>query len=174
MKATGATARQDAADGGVSVLVGLGSNLGERRGNIERAVERLAALPGVRWLRLSSLRETEPLGGPPQGAYLNAAGELSTTLAPLDLLAAIERIEAELGRVRGERAVRWGPRTIDIDILVFGDRVIDHPRLQVPHPRMLERPFVLEPLAEIAPGRRHPVDGRTFRELWRGIAAPSA
>jgi 2-amino-4-hydroxy-6-hydroxymethyldihydropteridine diphosphokinase len=146
-----------------SVLLGLGANLGDRRRNLLEAVRLLSEEQGVRWLRLSAIRETAPAGGPPQGPYLNAAGELLTTLEPLALLELLARVEARLGRVRGER---WGPRPIDLDLLLYGDLVIELPALIVPHPRLCERAFVLEPLAEIAPARRHPVMGKTLLELW--------
>jgi 2-amino-4-hydroxy-6-hydroxymethyldihydropteridine diphosphokinase len=149
-----------------SVLIGLGSNLGERRALLEQAVERLAAADGVRWIRLSSWRETEPEGGPPQGRYLNGAGELECRLAPLELLDLLQSVEAELGRVR---TVRHGPRPIDLDILLFGDLVMEHPRLVVPHPRLCERLFVLEPLAEIVPERLHPLSGRSLRDHFEEL-----
>ena len=117
--------------------------------------------------RVSRIRKTAPVGGPPQRDFLNAAGELFSTIEPPVLLAELQRIEEELGRVRGEH---WGPRGIDLDILLFGDRVIDTPDLVVPHPLMAERAFVLEPLAELVPTRRHPVLGVTMYELWRAVA----
>jgi 2-amino-4-hydroxy-6-hydroxymethyldihydropteridine diphosphokinase len=97
------------------------------------------------------------------GAYLNAAAEVLTGLPPREVLALCLAMEKDLGRTR---SARNAPRTIDIDILLYGDRVIDEPGLAIPHPRMLERSFVLEPLAEIAPGRRHPLTGRTLLEHW--------
>ncbi len=151
-----------------SALIGLGSNLGDRAGFLRRAVERLAASEGVEWLRLSTIRETAPEGDPVQGdlggPYLNAAGEIRTALSPRGLLELCLSVEAELGR---DRPRRNAPRPIDLDILLFGDRVAEDPDLVLPHPRMLERRFVLEPLAEIAPRRRHPVTGRTLLEHWQ-------
>jgi 2-amino-4-hydroxy-6-hydroxymethyldihydropteridine diphosphokinase len=125
-------------------FVALGSNLGDRWANLSSG---LAQLPGV--VAASRVYETEPVGGPPgQGPYLNMVAELQTSAAPLDLLAAAQRAEKLAGRAR---TVRWGPRTLDVDILLVGDLVVDVPDLQVPHPRMWERGFVLVPLADLAP-----------------------
>jgi 2-amino-4-hydroxy-6-hydroxymethyldihydropteridine diphosphokinase len=151
-------------------MIGLGSNLGDRAAMLEGALAALAATPGVRIERVSSVSETEPVGGPPgQGPFLNAAAALETTLEPLDLLRVLQAIEARFGRVRG---VRWGERTLDLDLLLFDDRIIDSPELTVPHPRLAERRFVLGPLAEIAPDAIEPVTGRSvsglLRELDRG------
>lgn len=143
-------------------LVALGSNLGDRERTLALAFEALGALPGTRLLRRSSLHETAPVGGPPQGPYLNAAAALSTRLPPLELLRALLRIEREQGRERGER---WGPRTLDLDLLAYGALVMHSPELTLPHPRMAERRFVLVPLAEIAPDWVHPALGLRVREL---------
>ena len=146
-----------------NVFVGLGCNLGDRRVNLDAAVSALNRRAGVRVVRVSSYVETQPVGGPPgQRPYLNAAAELDTTLSPDALLDAMQEIESDLGRVRAQR---WGPRTIDLDLLLFGDRVIQSERLTVPHPRMHERRFVLAPLAEIAPQAVHPTSGKTIAEL---------
>lgn len=149
-----------------SVLLAVGSNLGDRRRNIERALEALSADGGVRVSAVSRLLETDPVGGPPQGRYLNGVVEIRTRLEPRALLAAIHRVEASLGRVRG---VRNAPREVDLDILAWGGLVLAEPDLAIPHPRLLERAFVLEPLAEVAPGGVHPVTGRTFLEHWREL-----
>ena len=146
----------------VSVLLGLGSNLGGRREFIERAVRLIDEIEGVELKNLSSLIETEPVGGPPQGRYLNGAAELETALEPRDLLSRLQEVETELGRVR---KVLNGPRNIDLDILLFGDLVVEVGNLVLPHPRMCERAFVLEPLNEIAPGRVHPVKRKSVEEL---------
>ena len=131
----------------VSAYLALGSNLGDRLETLQRAVELLHARPGIDVIRSSRVYETEPVG-PPQPAYLNAVVEVRTDLEPRDLLKETQAVEDELGRVRAER---WGPRTIDIDVLTFDERVIDEPDLVVPHPLMHERGFVLVPLGELDP-----------------------
>lgn len=124
--------------------MGLGSNVGDRLGHLRRA---LAGLPDV--VAVSQVYETDPVGGPPgQGPYLNAVVELDTELGPRELLAVARRLEDEGGRTR---SVRWGPRTLDVDVLLVGDLVVDDADLVVPHPRMWERRFVTEPLGELAP-----------------------
>jgi 2-amino-4-hydroxy-6-hydroxymethyldihydropteridine diphosphokinase len=128
--------------------VALGSNLGERRAHLDAARAALDALPGTRLLAASALYETAPVGPPGQQDYLNAVVRLSTTLAPLGLLDALLAIEQSRGRVRAER---WGPRTLDLDLLLHGDAVLHHPRLTLPHPAMLARAFVLAPLHDLAP-----------------------
>ncbi|HUC36613.1 MAG TPA: 2-amino-4-hydroxy-6-hydroxymethyldihydropteridine diphosphokinase [Acidimicrobiales bacterium] len=125
-------------------FLGLGANLGDRRSQLREAV---SALPGV--VAVSSLYETEPIGGPAgQPSYLNVVVELETDLAPRQLMELAQALEAAAGRVRG---VRWGPRSLDVDVLLAGDLVVEEEDLVVPHPRMWERRFVLEPLAELAP-----------------------
>lgn len=137
--------------------MGLGSNLGDRLANLQRAVELLAARPGLRVERSSRVYETEPVGGPPQPEYLNAVVEVQTTLSPHDLLAACMDVEQRMGRVRAER---WGPRIIDIDVLTYDEEEVDEPDLVVPHPRMHERAFVLVPLLELDPDPLIPGRGR--------------
>jgi 2-amino-4-hydroxy-6-hydroxymethyldihydropteridine diphosphokinase len=146
---------------GPPVFLGLGSNLGDREAAIEGALAGLAAR-GFRATLRSSLWLTEPVGGPPQGFFLNAVAGGETALAPEALLEACLATEREMGRVRAERN---GPRTIDVDILFFGERTCDAPGLLIPHPRLHERRFVLAPLAEIAPRLVHPVLGVTVAEL---------
>jgi 2-amino-4-hydroxy-6-hydroxymethyldihydropteridine diphosphokinase len=125
-------------------FLGLGSNLGDRWASVRDAV---AALPDV--VAVSPVYETAPVGGPPgQGDYLNLVVELDTDLSPRELLAVARRLEDQAGRVRGER---WGPRPLDVDVLLVGDLVINEPDLTVPHPRMWERRFVVAPLADLAP-----------------------
>lgn len=141
--------------------LGLGSNLGDRLANLQRAVEFLAGQPGVTIVRSSRVYETDPVGGPPQPDFLNAVVEVETSLSPRELLTACREAEEAVLRVRDER---WGPRTIDIDILTFGDDVIDEPDLTVPHPRMHERGFVLAPLLELDPDPRLP-GGRNVATL---------
>jgi 2-amino-4-hydroxy-6-hydroxymethyldihydropteridine diphosphokinase len=137
--------------------VGLGANLGDREATIRAAV---AALPGVR--ALSSLRETEPVGLTDQPRFLNGVAALETELSARDLLDTLLAVERRLGR---ERRERWGPRTIDLDLLLFGEEAIDEPGLTVPHPRLHERRFALEPLAEIAPDALIPGRGRVANLL---------
>ncbi len=125
------------------VFVGLGSNLGDRRAHLRVAVERL---PGV--VAVSPVYETDPVGGPDQGPYLNCVVELATDLGPRELLRIGRRIEAASGR---ERRERWGPRTLDVDWLLYGDERVSDDDLTIPHPRMGDRRFVLTPLADLAP-----------------------
>lgn len=142
----------------------LGSNLGDRASHLRAAVAALRSLPDSELVAVSEPLETAPVGPIPQGAYLNAAAVLRTRLSARALLGHLLRIERELGRDRS-REQRWGPRTLDLDLLVFGDAVISEPGLTIPHPRMHERRFVLEPLARVAPGMKVPPSGRTVAEL---------
>jgi 3-oxoacyl-[acyl-carrier protein] reductase len=147
----------------VVAYIALGSNLGDREGSLRGALDALSAEPGVEVLRTSALYETAPVGGPAgQGRYLNAVAEVRTGLEPEALLRLLLDVESRLGRVRD---VKDGPRTIDLDLLLYGDLVRDEPDPVVPHPRLHERAFVLRPLAEIAPGVIHPRLGVTAGEL---------
>lgn len=130
------------------VFLGLGSNLGEREATLEAALERIGALPGTRLVRRSRFYETPPWGVTDQPPFLNAVVELRTGLEPEALLAAVKQVERDLGR---EPTYRWGPRIIDVDLLVYGNRVVQTPKLTLPHPQILARPFVCDPLEEIAP-----------------------
>jgi 2-amino-4-hydroxy-6-hydroxymethyldihydropteridine diphosphokinase len=136
------------ARGGVRAYVGLGANLGAREETIRRAVDLLRAQPELDVVAVSTLRETEPWGPVAQPPFLNGAAAVVTTLEPRALLDVLLDVERRLGRVREER---WGPRTIDLDLLLYGDAVVDEPGLTVPHPRLRERPFALEPLVELDP-----------------------
>jgi 2-amino-4-hydroxy-6-hydroxymethyldihydropteridine diphosphokinase len=137
--------------------VGLGSNLGDRAASLSAALAELAPL------RVSRIVETEPWGRAGQPRFLNAVAELSTDLDPEELLGRLLDLERRAGRVRGPE--RWGPRTLDLDLLLYGDRVVQSESLSVPHPRLAERRFVLESLAELCPRRAVPGLGRTVREL---------
>jgi len=151
-----------------TIYLSLGSNIGERQAHLRAAVERLAA-PDLRVLRVSPVYETEPVDYAGQRWFLNLAVEAETELFPMQLLARTQKIERALGRVRG---VPKGPRTIDIDILLYARAMVRTGRLEIPHPRMAERRFVLAPLADLAPELRHPVTRRTVREMLD--AAPVA
>jgi 2-amino-4-hydroxy-6-hydroxymethyldihydropteridine diphosphokinase len=154
----------------VSAYIALGSNLGDRRRLLDQALQLLRESPHVSVGKVSSYHETEPVGGPSgQGAYLNAAAEVQTDLPPRELLRLLLDVEARLGRVRQER---FGPRTIDLDLLLYGDATSDDEELTLPHPRMHERLFVLRPLAEIAPRARHPRLNLTAREMLERQAPP--
>jgi 2-amino-4-hydroxy-6-hydroxymethyldihydropteridine diphosphokinase len=142
--------------------VGLGANLGPREQTLRRAVDLLAATDGVDVLAVSELRETEPVGVVDQPPFLNGAVALETTLSAHALLDLLLEVERSLGRVRDER---WGPRLVDLDLLVYADQVIDEPGLRVPHPRLHERAFALEPLAELDPELEIPGRGRVSELL---------
>lgn len=147
------------------VYLSLGSNLGDRERHLEMALQKLAA-PDLHILRVSSVYETEPVGTSDPRLFLNLVAEAETELFPMQLLWRVGKIEQALGRVR---TVVNGPRTIDIDILLYSLAVIHTIALQVPHPRMTERRFVLAPLAELAPDLRHPVTHQTIRELLDAV-----
>jgi 2-amino-4-hydroxy-6-hydroxymethyldihydropteridine diphosphokinase len=143
--------------------IGLGANLGDRQAALEAALETLRATPGIAVEAVSGVRETEPVGHVDQPHFLNAAARLSTTLGARELLDALLDVERSLGRTR--EGPRWGPRTIDLDLLLFGREQIDEPGLTVPHPRLAERRFVLEPLADLDPALVVPGRGPLARLL---------
>ncbi|MGE5174880.1 MAG: 2-amino-4-hydroxy-6-hydroxymethyldihydropteridine diphosphokinase [Hyphomicrobiales bacterium] len=148
------------------VFVGLGSNLGEREILIRRALEGLAALPHTNVARVSSLYDTDPVGGVEQPAFLNAVAWLETELSARELLWQMLLIEKRMGRVRSQR---WGPRPIDLDLLFYGVEKIEQPDLVVPHPEAAKRAFVLVPLKELDPAFRHPVTGETVTAMIREL-----
>jgi 2-amino-4-hydroxy-6-hydroxymethyldihydropteridine diphosphokinase len=143
----------------MTAFIGLGSNLGDREATIRLALDDLARLPGTKLVKASSLYDTEPMGETRQPRFLNAVAEIETELPAARLLWNLKLIEKRLGRVRTHR---WGPRTIDLDLLLYGDEVLSEPGLEVPHPEMLKRSFVLVPLVEIEPLRVHPVTGQSL------------
>ena len=150
--------------GMATALIALGSNLGDRRDYLERALVRLRDVSGIHVTKVSTFHETAPVGGPPeQGNFLNGAAEIETSRSPHDLLRTLA--EVENARSAGRAASAWGPRTIDLDLLLYDDLILDDPTLTVPHPRLHERGFVLEPLAEIAPQAVHPLLGETIAAL---------
>jgi 2-amino-4-hydroxy-6-hydroxymethyldihydropteridine diphosphokinase len=147
------------------VYLGLGSNVGDRESQIDAALEALNA-PDLRLLRRSSLYETEPIGFKDQGWFLNMVAEFETDLFPKQLLQRMQKVELGMGRVR---TVRNGPRSIDIDILLYGNAVIQTTELEVPHPRYRERRFTLAPMAELNPGLRDPLTKQTMAEMLKGL-----
>jgi len=148
------------------VYIGLGSNLGDREANLRTAREQIAA-PDLRVLRESSIYETAPRDIEDQPWFLNQVIECETDLFPRQLLARLKKIERAMGR---KHRIAKGPREIDLDILLYGDAVVKSPELEVPHPRLSERRFVLEPLAELAPDKKHPGTRRTVREMLAGVS----
>ena len=146
--------------------IGIGANLGNRYETVARALEMLARRPGVEVLQVSTLRETEPVGYADQPRFLNGAAAVETELDPRALLDELLAVESELGRTRD--GPRFGPRTIDLDLLVYGDREVSEPGLTVPHPRLDERAFALEPLAELDAELEIPGRGRV-EDLLRGL-----
>ena len=154
--------------------IGLGSNLGDREQQLAGALHALAATPGIEGVRTSRLYETDAVGPPPQGPYLNAAAELEVELSARALLERLLQIESQAGRVREPAAPRWSARTLDLDLLLYGAHCIDEPGLVVPHPRLHEREFVLVPFEEIAAEVRHPRLRRSIGELAGALGRSEA
>jgi 2-amino-4-hydroxy-6-hydroxymethyldihydropteridine diphosphokinase len=145
--------------------IALGSNLGDRATNLRTALEMLTQTAGISITAVSAIYETAPVGGPEQDPYLNACAALDTELTPTRLLLMMLDIEEKIGRVR---KVRWGPRIIDLDLLLYGTTIMNTPLLELPHPRMSERDFVLIPLADIAPDQNIPGLNRTVAVILAG------
>jgi 2-amino-4-hydroxy-6-hydroxymethyldihydropteridine diphosphokinase len=149
--------------------IGLGSNLGDSLAILTGSIDRLKTHPQIELLAVSSWYLTVPIG-PPQPDYVNGCATIETSLTPLELLSVLQSIEAEFGRVRQEV---WGARTLDLDLLLYGDRIIDLPTLQIPHPHMRDRAFVLVPLAQIAPDIIEPQSGESISNLSKKLECTS-
>ncbi len=150
--------------------IGIGTNVGDRLANVNFAIHALDALGLVRVLQCSNIYETPPVGPVQQGAYFNAALRLETSLPPAELRRQLAEIELQAGREPQEKRIHWGPRVLDLDLLLYEDQVIDEPELRLPHPRLHERWFALKPLADVAPDWVHPVLHRTVAELLKDVA----
>jgi len=146
-----------------TAYIGLGSNLGNRTGFLRRALHHLGSLPNTDLVKTSTWYKTPAMGGPPQGPFLNAVVQIRTELEPKILLRHLQEIERSLGRPLPH--LRWGPRVIDLDLLTYDQLILEEPILHLPHPRLHERPFVLIPLAEVAPLWRHPLLGKSAKTL---------
>jgi 2-amino-4-hydroxy-6-hydroxymethyldihydropteridine diphosphokinase len=146
--------------------IAVGSNLGDRKENLKTAKDYLEKIEGIQFLKSSSVYETEPVGGPPQGKYLNAVWKVETSLEPKQLLEKLLGIEAQMGRIRKEKN---GPRPIDLDILFYEDRILHESDLEIPHPQLQTREFVLKPLMDLAPDFVHPELKKTVREMYETL-----
>jgi len=151
------------------VFIGVGSNEGDRLANMSRAIHELGTTPKIRVVQMATIYETQPVGGPPQPDFLNTVVELETTHPPHELLRLLKALERWLGRTSSER---WGPRVIDLDILLYDDHIIQDAQLIIPHVRLHERRFVLEPLSQLAPQLVHPVLGQPISELLAHLGEP--
>lgn len=147
------------------VYIGIGSNLGKKEENCLKAIKLLSGM-GIVIREKSSIYETEPWGAKDQPMFINVAVEAETEKEPLELLETLKHIESDMGR---QDSYRWGPRIIDLDILLYNDIVMNAPNLRIPHPLMHQREFILMPLSEIAPDKVHPVLKKTIRELLSGL-----
>lgn len=152
------------------VHVALGSNLGDRMKVIETAIDLMSSIESIQVKRCSGVYETEP-EGPSTNRYYNMAVEVLSTLDPLEMLSTLKAIEARMGR---KETIRWGDRIIDLDIVLWGSRIIESPALTIPHPRMHQREFVLRPLGDLRPRAVHPVLGKTMAELFSGLERRTA
>lgn len=150
----------------VDAAIALGSNLGDSAQILANAITVIDTVPSIRVTARSHFYKTAPVG-PPQPDYINACITIETTLAPRDLLHQLLTIEGQFGRVRKER---WGARSLDLDVLFYGDRIIEAPKLSVPHPRLHERPFVLTPLLDVAPQWHHPVLHKTVAQIFSQLS----
>lgn len=154
------------------VFIGFDSNLGDRKRNIERAIEELSLNKDIKVISISRLYETEPVGGPPQGNYLDGAMEIETALSPKALLNVLKEVEKKVGRTPSD--LKWGPREIDLDILLYEDLILEEPGiLKIPHPFLHLRAFMLDPLCEIAPDTVHPVLKRKVSEILSDLKVSS-
>ena len=151
----------------IEAFIGLGSNLGDRLANLANAVALLSREPGFSFRRLSLAYESEPIG-PPQPRYLNAVAQIGTLLSPRATLQRLQAMEERMGRIRRER---WGSREIDLDLLLYGERLVEETGLRIPHPLLEARAFALVPLAEIAPSAVHPVSRLSMRDLLERLPA---
>ena len=149
----------------MAIFIALGSNLGDKENNMKEALQRLTQ-KGVTVCKVSDFMATRPYGVTDQPDFLNAVAEIKTDYSPTELLRILLQVEQEMGR---KRIRHWGERNIDLDLLLYDDRIIDLPELQVPHPDMQNRDFVLRPLVQIAPDTVHPVLGKTIRQLWEEL-----
>jgi len=149
------------------VYIGIGSNLGDRKDNCRKAIKLLKE-NGIAVKKQSSMHETEPWGIKDQPKFINMAIEVETDKKPEELLRILKEIEKEIGR---KETVKWGPRVIDLDILFYDDLILKTPDLEIPHPLMHERAFILKPLCEIAPDKKHPITGKTVREMLENLKA---